>query len=75
MTSTWPLRARIIWSYRSSRGKPGIHDGYPVPEPPVKPHHRLIGQGDLRDQDDRLLPHIYHRPDHLHVDFCLPASL
>ncbi len=45
-----------------------------IPEPAVKPHHQLIGQRDLRDQDDRLSS-LAQRPAHqFHINLRLAAS-
>ena len=41
-------------------GKSGIHHGYPVTEMPVKPHQRLIGQRDFRNQHDCLPSSFYN---------------
>ena len=55
-------------------GEPGIDDGHPVPEPPVKAHHRLVGEGDLRDQHDHLSPIPEHLVHHLHIHFRFSAA-
>ena len=54
--------------------KPGIHDPDPVSESPVKAHHGLVSQGDLRDQNDRLSALPQDMIDEFHIDFRLSAS-
>ena len=57
-----------------SLGKFGIHNGYPVPKPVIKPHHSLIGECNLRDQDN-CLPSLCHRMrNQFHINFCFSAS-
>ncbi len=55
-------------------GKPGVHDGDPVPESAVKPHDRLVRQGDLRDQHNGLLSPPYGVGDQLHIYLRFPAA-
>ena len=57
-----------------SRRKPGIHNRNPVSERTVEPHHRLVGQRDLRDQDNSLLALFHHKADHLHIYLSLPTA-
>ncbi len=59
---TLPLRER------------GVNHRHPVSEPFVKTQKRLIGQGDLRNQKDRLFSLPNHPGNQLHIYFCLTAS-
>ena len=51
-----------------------MNDGYPAAESVVKPHQCLIGQRDLRDQNDCLLSLRDDLPDHLDIHLGLSAS-
>ena len=65
-----PLELIIPLPLRQS----GIHDGHTVTKPVVEPHHRLIGERDLRNQHDHLTPLGEHMCDQLHIHFRLAAS-
>ena len=65
-----PLRLLIALSRRKS----GIHNTNPVSKSPVKTHHGLVRQGDLRDQDDGLPAFPEDVVDEFHVDLRLAAS-
>ena len=57
-----------------SHGERGIDDRHPVAEPPVKPQQRLVSEGDLRDQHDRLSSHGHHLLDHAQIYLRLAAA-
>ena len=70
LTGLHPFHLIVTLPLRHS----GIEYGHAVAEPSVESHDRLICKCDLWDQDDRLSALIQHSCDHLHIDFCLPAS-
>ena len=57
---------------------PGAHfrmdDGDPAAEAVIEPHHGLVGQRDLRDQDDRLPSSPDRLRDQLDIDLRLAAA-
>ncbi len=53
---------------------PGIHDGDTVAEPGVKAHHRLPGEGNLRNEKNCLETLREYLLDHLHIDLGFSAS-
>ena len=57
-----------------SLGQSGIDNGDPAAEPPVKPHDRLVGQGNLRYEHNGLPPHGKNSRQHFHIHFRLAAS-
>ena len=75
MTSISPFFARSILVETLSLKKVfEFMIGDPLAKTVVKPHDCLIGQGDLRDQNDGLFSLRQRSCDKLHIDFRLTAS-
>ena len=65
-----PLHLIIAFSLRHA----GMKDRNPVSKSSIKPHDRLIGQRDLRNQHNSLFSLFQDPADHFHINFCLAAS-
>ena len=65
-----PLKLVTLFSGR----KPGMHNTDTAAETAVKTAHRRVGQGNLRNQHNRLFSLPEYRLDQFHIYFCLAAS-
>ena len=57
-----------------ARGKRRIHHGNTVAEKLVKPHQRLKGERNFRNQQNHRFPSFYHFPCQAKIDLCLSAA-
>ena len=65
-----PLKLVTLFSGR----KPGMHNTDTAAETAVKTAHRLVGQGNLRNQHDDLFSLLQHMVDQGHVNFGFAAA-
>ena len=71
---SFPLSGPLILIPPFACGKAGMHDTDTGSKTPVKPHNRLIGQRNFRNQNNDLPSLLQHMGNHFHVNLCFPAS-